>query len=102
MVRSFTREAHQSLPLFPPPLTSLPPPSFSLHLHAAVRHRHGVVRQRVAGHLAVVGAADGRQGAHVAGGEGISLVRPAGDESSRRLLVRQLGRVPTGELGHNE
>lgn len=65
------------------------------HLHAAVRHRHGVVRQRVAGHLAVVGAADGGQGAHVAGGEGISLVRP---EEIRAASVTQLGRLPTGEL----
>lgn len=56
-------------------------PTFSLarprlvdiHLHAAVGHGHGVVGQGVAGHLAVIGAAGGDEGAHMAGAEGVSL-----------------------------
>lgn len=67
----------------------------SFHLHAAVGHRHGVVGQRVAGHLAVVGAADGGQGAHVTGGEGISLVGPE-EMRAAGASVGGLGRLPTG------
>lgn len=63
--------------MFPKLLSSVKQTAICFHLHAAVSHRHGVVRQGVAGHLAVIGAADGSKRAHMAGAEGVSsLVRP--------------------------
>lgn len=77
-----TAELCSPPPLVPPVAAAAPllplatHPGIRFDLHAAVGQRHGIVGQRVAGHLAVVGAADGGQGAHVPGAEGIPLVRP--------------------------
>lgn len=47
----------------------------NIHLHTAVCHGHGIVGQSVTRDLAVIGAADRGEGAHVVGVEGIpSLV----------------------------
>lgn len=74
--------------MFPKLLSSVKQTAICFHLHAAVGHRHGIVRQGIAGHLAVIGAADGSERAHMAGAEGVSsLVRPVRVTAAEIQLV---------------
>lgn len=58
------------------------------YLHAAVGHGHVVIGQGVAGHFAVVGAADRRKRAHVA--DVSSPVRPESHRNNIRLHKAKL------------
>lgn len=59
----------------------------NIHLHAAVGHRHGIVGQGVTGHLAVIGAADGGERAHMAAVERVSPVRSAEVTTGRKQIM---------------
>lgn len=68
------------------------PRLLNIHLHAAVSHRHGIVSQSITGHLAVIGAADGGERAHMTGVEWVSsLVRSGEVTTGITLILMQQG-----------
>lgn len=63
----------------------------NIHLHTAVSHRHGIIGQGVTGHLAVIGAADGGERAHMASTEWVSSLVWSGEVTTTgfRLILMQ-------------
>jgi len=68
----------------------------NIHLHTAVSHGHGIVGQGVTGHLAVVGAADRGEGAHVAGVERVSSLVRSEEGTTTDVRPTQTQRGETG------